>query len=281
MKYGKYINDLSVLIIGFDGYKDVWDHDIELMNKYWPDRPKTFLANSELNPEYDGVEVINAGPGSEWSKKVQVALERIETPYVLLLLEDFFITDYVDNQKIESIMKMIEEDGIKFYQVLVQLIRQTWEKGKPYKNLEYIKIIPSQKKYGINLQAAIWEKEFLRTIVGEGNYNAWEFEINQLGTNTYNQEKIELLIDVRNILNILHAVVQSKYLRSAKRKLSLMGIWISEGERPQLSRRDDFKYIFKLFMYSVTPKSLVKPFKAIGRKLKIDFVTDRINRKDD
>ena len=55
----KYLDDVTVLIIGFDGYKDVWDHDIELMNKYWSERPKTYLANSELRPSYDKVEIIN------------------------------------------------------------------------------------------------------------------------------------------------------------------------------------------------------------------------------
>lgn len=273
-----FMSDISVLIIGFDGYKDVWDHDIELMNKYWPDRPKTYLANSELLPEYDGVEIINAGPDSEWSKKVQVALDRINTPYILLLLEDFFITDYVDNGQIQSIVKLIEEEEIKFYQILVQLVKQTWEKGQSYKGKKHIKIIPKDKKYGINLQAAIWEKNFLKETVGTGNYNAWEFEINQLGVDTYNIEKIEYLIDVRNVLHITHAVVQSKYLRNAKRKLSKIGITIPDSEREQLSRIDDFKYNLKLLMYSATPKVLIKPFKYIGRIFKVDFVTDRINK---
>ena len=273
-----YLNDVSVLIIGFDGYKDVWDHDIELMNKYWPDRPRTYLANSMLNPNYENVEIINAGSNSEWSKKVQVALNKIETTYVMLLLEDFFITDYVDNQQLESVMKMVETDGIKFYQILVQLVKQSWEKGKPYKGNKEIIIIPSDKKYGINLQAAIWNKEFLRQTVGTGNYNAWEFEVNQLGTEDYNKEKIEYLIDTRNILNITHAVVQSKYLRSAKRKLRKLGIEISESERAQLCMLDNFKYELKLFMYSATPKVLVKPFKAVGRFFKVDFVTDRVKK---
>ena len=246
-----FLDDLTVLIVGFDGYVDVWNHDIELMNKFWRERPRTILANSELNPHYENVEVINTGPNSEWSKKVQFALDKINTPYVMLLLEDFFITDYVDNDRLESVMKLIKEDGIKFYQISVQLIKQNWEKGRPYKNNKDIIIIPSDKKYGINLQAAIWEKKFLLNTVGTGNYNAWEFEVNQLGADNYNRERVEFLIDRRNVLNITHTVVQSKYLRSAKKKLAKMGIKIPEEERKQLSKSDDFKYTLKLLMYSV------------------------------
>lgn len=271
--------DLAILIIGFDGYVDVWNHDIEFLNKYWAERPKTYLANSELRPNYKNVEIINAGKGSEWSRKVQIALEQIDTPYVLLLLEDFFITDYVDNERLEKIMRVIEKDNIKFYQVLVQLIKQTWERGKPYKGNKRIHIIPQNKKYGLNLQAAIWNKEFLKKTVGEGNYNAWEFEVKQLGVRNYNLKKIEYLIDDRNVLNITHAIVQSKYLRGAIKKLKSMGIVIPESERRQLNRVENFKYQFKLFMYSVTPKFLIKPFKVIGRFFKVDFVTDRIKAK--
>ncbi len=271
-----YLEDVSVLIVGFDGYKDVWDRDFELMNKYWAVRPKTYLATSELDPQYKNVEVISSGPNSEWSKKVQTALNRISTPYVILMLEDFFITDYVENRKLEATIKLIEKNDIKFYQLLVQLIRQTWEKGEKYKGYKYIKIIPPKKKYGINLQAAIWNREFLKEVVGKGNYNAWQFEINQLKRENLNKKKKEFLIDVRNILNITHSVVQSKYLRGAKRKLARIGIVIPETERQQLSFVNNFKYEFKLFMYSVTPRFLVKPFKSIGRLFKVDFVTDRI-----
>lgn len=54
--------------------------------------------------------------------------------------------------------------------------------------------------------------------IGRDNYNAWKFEMNQLNGEKYNINKIEYLIDDRNILNITHAVVQSSYLRSAVKR---------------------------------------------------------------
>lgn len=271
-------DDVSVLIIGFDGYKDVWDHCIALMNKYWKDRPKTYLATSELIPDYDNVEIITAGSNAEWSRKVQVALNTIHTPYVILMLEDFFITDQVDNEILKQVLNMVKTDNIKFYQLLVQLLKQTWEKGDPYKGNRHIHVIPKDKKYGINLQAAIWNTEFLREKVGTENYNAWIFEMNQLKTEDYNTKRIEYLIDDRNILNITHAVVQSKYLRGAIKKLRNINHDINRDERDVLSKTENFKYNLKLFMYSMTPKCLVKLAKKIGKMLKVDFVTDRLSK---
>lgn len=271
-------DDVSILVVGFDGYVDVWNHFFELMNKYWPNRPKTYLATSEAKPEYEGVEVVTAGPNTEWSLRARAGLEKITTPYVILMLEDFFITDYVDDTLVKECLELVEQDNILFYQILVQLIKQTWEKGKPYKGNKRIHIIPSDKKYGINLQAAIWNTDFLREKIGTENYNAWLFEMNQLDTERYNQEKIDYLIDDRNILNITHTVVQSKYLRGAVRRIEKQGHHIDLSERPMLSKKDDFKYNLKLFMYSVTPKWLVGPAKSIGRLMKVDFVTDRISK---
>lgn len=272
-------DDISILVVGFDGYADVWNHFFELMNKYWPNRPKTYLATSEAKPEYEGVEVVTAGPNTEWSLRARAGLEKITTPYVILMLEDFFITDYVDNTLVKECLELVEQDNILFYQILVQLIKQTWEKGKPYKGNKRIHIIPSDKKYGINLQAAIWNTDFLKEKIGNENYNAWIFEMNQLDSEKYNQEKIEYLIDDRNILNITHTVVQSKYLRGAVRKIEKQGYHIDLNERPMLSKKDDLKYNLKLFMYSATPKWLVGPAKSIGRLMKVDFVTDRIAKK--
>lgn len=246
------------------------------MNKYWSNRPKTYLANSELRPEYKNVEVINAGKDAEWSKKVQIALEHIETRYVLLMLEDFYVSDYVDDAKVIEALELAKKYDIKYYQILVQLIKQSWTEGRPFNGNKHVRIIPCDKKYGINLQTAIWDKEFLKQTVGMGNYNAWQFEMNQLGTKDYNVEKIEYLINDSNILNITHAVVQSKYLRGAIRKLKKQNYNIDLNERAILSKKENFKYVLKLFMYSVTPKCLVKPFKKIGKLMKVDFVTDRL-----
>lgn len=272
-------NNVSILIVGFDGYIDVWNHSIALLNKYWTYRPKTYLATSLLTPEYDNVTVIAAGENTEWSKRAQAALNKINTPYVILMLEDFFISDYVNEQMIKDVLKLVKYNKIKFYQISVQLIKQTWVKGKPYRGNKHIHIIPEDKKYGINLQAAIWEKDYLREKIGNENYNAWKFEINQLNIEKYNKDKIEYLIDDRNILNITHMIVQSKYLRGAIKRMKKIGHPIDFNEREVLSKTENFKYILKLFMYSMTPKFLVKPAKVIGRLMKVDFVTDRLSKE--
>lgn len=272
------LDNISILVVGYDGYIDVWNNFFDLMNKYWKDRPKTYLATSELKPYYKNVEVIPAGSNSEWSNRARNALKYINTPYVLLMLEDFYISDYVDNDKLKEVMNVVIDNDILYYQVLVQLLCQKWERGKAYKGNRRIHIIPKDKKYGINLQAAIWKTDYLRETIGCGNYNAWEFEIKQLKVNNCNEDRIEYLIDDRNILNITHAIVQSKYLRGAVKKMERIGHNIDLSERSVLSIKEDFKYNLKLFMYSVIPRKMHSFAKKIGRVFNIDFVTDRMEK---
>lgn len=271
-----YINKkLTVLVVGYDGYIDVWNHDFALMNRYWKDRPRTILADAELRPDYDGVEVLNAGNDAEWSKKLIRALQVIETDYVILLLEDFFICDYVDNKKLLHAIQLMDNDHIDFYQLSTFGIIKNRYKGKPYKGNKKIKIVPIDRQYPINLQAAIWRKSFLQEKVGKGNYNAWVFELNHINEEV-NTGKITCLVDTTNMLNITHGIVQSKYLRAAKRKLNRLGCNITDTERTVFSVSEDFKYQLKKVMSTIIPRKYYHLAKMIGRQIGIDFVSDRI-----
>lgn len=272
-------DDVSILIVGFDGYIDVWDHFFSLINKYWFERPKTYLATSVLTPEYDNVTVIPAGSGSEWSKRTFNALKKINTPYIILMLEDFFVTDYVDNKLLKESIDLIKKHDIKFYQLLIQAIGKQRKSYRRFINYDFVRVIPTDKRYALNLQAAIWNKDFLMKCIGEGNYNAWFFEINHLNPEDINTNNINCLIDNRNILNIEHTIVQSKYLPKSIKKLKKLGININPDERGTLEFIDNFKYNLKLYMYSHTPKWMFKPFKILGKFLGVDFVTDRIKSK--
>jgi len=275
MENNKAMDDVSILVVGFDGYIDVWNHFFSLINNYWPDRPKTYLATSELTPNYKDVTVLPAGPGSEWSKRTYNALQHIDTPYVILMLEDFYITDFVDNNVLADSINLIKSNDIKFYQIQSPNYKRDKKLGYAFNNNEDIRVIPSDKDYVLNLQSVIWNKEYLMSVIGNKNYNAWVFELNNIHKDI-NSKRIEYLIDTRNILHITHAIVQSKYLRPAVKQLKTIGHPINLEERLAFNRIDQFKYDLKVYISDRAPKCLRKTLKSIGRLFKVDFVSDRI-----
>ncbi len=264
-------DNISLLIIGYDPYKDVWDHYFTLLNKYWGDRPKTYLATNKLNIEYDGVTVLPAGEDAEWSKKVINSLQSIDTEYVVLLLEDFFTTAFVDGTKISELVNLMNAYHLDY----CKLLNQTHIKGKPFRGIKYLSVIDRESEYGISLQPAIWRAEFLSKLVGSDNYNAWIFELNQLKEKQHNKNGINCIADKRNILEITHAVVQSKYLRRAIKVFKRQDYYIDVSVRSQLSIQDTIKYNSKCFFSEYTPKKFKPVFKRFGRLLRINYVSDR------
>ncbi len=262
---------VSLVIIGYDPYKDVWDHYFELLNRYWSDRPATYLITNEITPEYAGVQAIAAGKDAEWSKKVQVALEQVQTKYFVLLLEDFFTTRPVNGQNFCDLMSLIEENDIQY----CKLLNQSKIKGKRFADRKSLHIINRDEEYGISLQPAIWNRDYLRETVGSENYNAWIFEFNQIKDRKQNRDRIDCLADDSNILEITHAVVQSKYLPSAVKVFKKQGYPLNTQARAVFSGKENFKYRFKQFVKHHTPKFMHKGLKKVGRKMNVDFVSDR------
>lgn len=264
--------NVALLIIGYDGYKDVWDSYFELLNKYWEKRPKTYLATSELTPNYKNVVVLPAGKNSEWSTKARNALNVIKEDYVVLLLEDFFTTRPVHTEKLEHIVSLMEEYDLNFCRIL----DQKKMKGDYFKNEKNIRIIPNKDKYGLCLEPGIWKKSFLLELIGEENYNPWIFEFKLLKLQLHNRERIDSIQDESNILEITHGIVQSQYLPDCIKLFKKQNYTFNLESRGIFSLKDNFRYKLKCFVNFHSPEWSKRPLKAIGRLLGVDFVSDRI-----
>ncbi|WP_050636209.1 hypothetical protein [Candidatus Stoquefichus sp. SB1] len=264
-------DDIALLIIGYDPYVDVWNHYFDLLNKYWKIRPKTYLATNSLTPVYDNVEVIPVGENAEWSKKVYVASNKIKEKYIVLLLEDFFTTTFVNNDCFVELFDIIKKNNIDY----CKLLNQSKIKGICFQNYSYLHIIDKNENYGISLQPSIWNKDFLLTLLGNENYNAWIFELNQIENKIQNEKYINCIADDRNVLEITHTVVQSKYLRKAVRTFKRQKYYFNLKDREQMSLLETVKYRSKLYFSEYSPAILKKPLKGIGRLMGVDFVSDR------
>jgi len=109
----EYNKDMTMVFIGFDGYSDMWDDCINLFKKFWPDCPyKTIFVNNEKDVFWDKIEVLHAGKNAEWSKKVQLAISKIETPYVCLLLEDFLVGKTIETDTIRKTLNFIKKENL-------------------------------------------------------------------------------------------------------------------------------------------------------------------------
>lgn len=270
-------SDMALVIIGYDPYKDVWNHYFNLINKYWPDNPfPVYLVNNEdKGAEYKGVTVINCGKDAEWSRKAQIATQQIKEKYICLLLEDFFTRDYVNTEKVLKVVKFMKERDIKYYKLASFSSFHT----PHFENHQFLYTIPKNKPYGISLQAAIWEKEFLKEKLGTDNYNAWTFEKDRLDEETEDTAPLEKCVfDNRNILQIEHAIVQSVYLPPAIAYFNKIGYKIDLNERGIMGKKEYFIYANKRFWSDILVGPYLKPLKKFLKKMGMNFVSDSNSR---
>ena len=244
---------LTILLVSYDGYSDMWPTFFECKDTFWSDCPyPVVLANNEKDIDIRNVRVINCGKDAQWSTRTRKALESIDTKYVMFLLEDLFISDVVKTEKIERAIDLMDKEGINYYKIMTFSKINT----NNFKNYEYLKQIPASLPYGISLQAAIWEKNHFLEMIGAEDYNPWVFEVRRLEDEKNSNEPYKLVgvYDNRNIMNICHMVVQGKFLRKAVKKMLQLGIHVDTNSRKIMSRRENFIYNLKLLVSSYTDK---------------------------
>lgn len=275
---GNYNNgnktDMAIIVIGFDGYYDLWDDYFTLLNKNWGDRIyPVYLANNTLKSEYKNVSVINCGVDAEWSKKARMAIEQVDEPYICLLLEDFYTGSKVDNNLITETLDFIKHNNIKYY----KLKNLSKIKTKHFKNVKHLYNIPGNMSYGISLQPAIWEKDYLLKLLGDGNYNAWKFEYARVAESSKRSNKPlkGCVFDNRNILKIQHGVIQGKYIPAVVKYFKKQNYQLNVSKRTLMTKKEYWTYKFKLVGKQLIPTSYKETIKRQLSKFGVKYVSDK------
>ena len=266
--------ELSILIIAYDGYSDIWKDCVKLLQMNWPDCSHRILfINNEKDISFDGVEVVHAGRDAEWSKKVQLGLELSNTKYVCILLEDFLVGDRIDNQVIQDTIKYIDKHGIRYYKT-VNMSRAGKNRDPVYDNKNYLHIIPASDEYGISMQAAIWERNYLTALVGKENYNAWQFEFDRVNEAKGHDDSPNpgCVFDDRNIFKLQHGIIQGKYLPGTIRYFKKRGITLNV-QREIMSYDSYYRYKGISLVKSMIPRKRRDAVKRLMEKLGVKFVS--------
>jgi hypothetical protein len=98
-------------------------------------------------------------------------LKRIDTPYIIMMLEDFFLESDVDNQRIEQCIQWMDEDpSISCFD-----FAKTTCGRKPCKYPGFMQR-PRFSQYKFNAQACLWRREdLIRYLRDDEDPWVWEF----------------------------------------------------------------------------------------------------------
>jgi len=164
--------ECSVLIPSCDSYSDLWEPFFTLFERFWPDCPfPVYLGNNSLSFERAGVRLIHSSQGNNWTNRVRDHLKAIDTPYVLLMLEDFFLRHRVRTDRILAGLDVLAARDGRLLRLHPRPRPSVRLAGWPEAGS-----IPVGTPYRVSTQAAIWRRETILSLMRDSE-SIWQFEI--------------------------------------------------------------------------------------------------------
>ena len=166
-------SDCALVILSWDGYRDLWEPCLTLYRRYWPDCPYPMFLVTESGTVTDPrVKTLPVGRGLAWSDGTRVAMTAVAHPFVLVMLDDFLLSGPVASERVEARrLELVQRHGA--YLRLVPLPRPTARVPGCPEIGEHERGVP----FRASLQAAFWRRSTFLTLLAPGE-SPWEFERN-------------------------------------------------------------------------------------------------------
>ena len=258
---------LTVLISSCDKFADLWDEHIKLYRKNWQlSECKTLLVTDKPTDRYfDGVEIVVAEENMDFPMRIRYALDYVKTPFVLVTLDDYFLIEKTDREKISTLVSYAERDSIDY----LMLYDRRKTNPKKYEPIDRLYDIDLTRKYAVTLYPAIWSVEFLKKTVKE-NVSPWLYEPSL--TKSAMEENAVCKFSHAGTFVMLDVIRKGKVLHKANKYFKKHNIDI--GDRPIISRRIEFKLAAMDFIKYHMPKCVFRFTKKAAKKMGMKFYSE-------
>ena len=171
------MENYTILVCTCDRNEDVWPYFFYFLKKYFPNLNEPIYLNTEEKMYKDkdlniiSLQKHKAGDPQGWSKRLRDYLNSITTDYVIILLEDFFLNDYVRVDELKKCMLRMDKDKDIANFIFDSGRHKCYESEYP----EYL-IQARNAPFRLCLQAGIWRKKVLLKYLRD-HENPWQFEV--------------------------------------------------------------------------------------------------------
>lgn len=227
----KTTNQCSLIVSTCDKYSDLWVPFFNLIDANWPDCPyKIFLITEDK--VFDKTNVISTKIGSDldWSSLLKSSLSFIDTPYVLLMLEDFFLRELVVTRKIDDALEYMIENSVD----MLRLIPHQKPPGRRQSMALSFNVIPYDERYRVSTQAALWRLDTLQNLLKVGE-SAWEFELNGSKRSSLDKSKVFESVSYPILPYGHHVVERGRWFPWEKNRYKKMNIGCDFSKRNTMS----------------------------------------------
>jgi len=236
-------NDLGIIILSCDKISDLWRPYFSLFWKNYNGSHQVYLGSNSVNYQGDKVKVIYSGEDIDWSTSCRAILRQIPNKYILLLLEDIFITSKIDTAKITQHVKYIKKNKAKHIHLgptpkpdkwIISQEIGVYEKGAPYR---------------VNV-VGYWDKEYLLRLLLDGE-SPWDFEIKGSYRTVYDDGFYCLQ---KPLFSTVHVLEKGRWLPEAVNYCKEHNISIEIEKRPILSSLTNLKSNLQEYYFNLMVK---------------------------
>lgn len=142
-------------------------------NRYWG-APVTVLGFRPPPPLPENFTFVSMAPveSMSWSAHLRDTIKNIENEEIVLLFDDYWLNGLVDQKKVEHMREWLVMPGV----VKADLSRNT-EHFAHTPLGDDIVVATKDAQYRTSTQPAVWSRAFLLKLLGTGEYNPWQFEL--------------------------------------------------------------------------------------------------------
>ena len=251
-------NKTSILILSCDKFSDLWDGQLKLLNQNWPDRCMDvyIITDAPTEKKFPGVTIISAGKDVEWSERLSFAIKRIESDYLFITLDDYYLIEKVSNERMTELVTMMGKCKLDYLRLFLAPQKTIGDGIVECNGLYWIKL---NMKYAVNLYPGIWNRHFLEYTI-DNSLNPWEYEVSL--TQKARDYNAKCAVSLMREYEILDVVRKGKLLRnSAKYFRKHPGIY--NGNRAVNTLGFELKLNTQVFFARHLPLSTHKYIKKV------------------
>jgi len=163
------MKNVTIIVNSCDKYYQAWEILNYSYSKYWPDCPWDIVVMTNYLEAPMG-KSTKLGSVLSWTSMMKNTLNQIETPYVLLHLDDYFFTDYIDTNLFLDYVRIMERDNITHLR-----ITPATDGIEDYPLDNRFKLIKKDSIYRTSLSPAIWNTKQFKSFLADGE-DMWQFE---------------------------------------------------------------------------------------------------------
>ena len=171
--------NIPLIVSSCDKCSDLWQPFFYLVKKNWPDFDrKVYLCTDSMTFAYEGFDItcpLRMSSGSTWSENLMTLLKGMDEEYVMLMLEDFWLKEKVDEAQLYQCEEIIKNDPSIGFICLVHQLDPSPDNpaSENYPNLiEY----GQRTAYRVTTQAGLWRRDYLLSLLRK-HESAWWFEM--------------------------------------------------------------------------------------------------------